>query len=372
MKTAIKLYFQSEHEINIPEAAVTMIPLEGEGKVENRVDDLYSTLINHSDWLEAISSADVILWATHSQGTPVSFLLLQRLLERGHIHVTRQSVCISAMAGISHGPFPTLKASLIVKYFEADAARELFDFMDPNSKISIKYTQALAYVLKGGVKVVLTGSMQDQVVPFYSAIVTGVNHPNILRSVFIDHHLYAKDDFLINLVVFAIQLRNAGLSDHNLLVYLSDVLAGSIYSIEGGHSTVYEEVEVYMTAVKYVFQTAPFGKHVRYFSPECIIQRPPFLKTQSYSHLPSISSSADTSSQAEEPHMDHFQAQLQINPYYLPWVMHAICSDQRILADEVLKGALLRVLALFKVWEPASSRLKELKFRLDPISTIRI
>lgn len=115
MAAAVKLYFESEHQVTLPNDAITLVPLEGEGKVEDRVNHLYAKLVENSEWLEAVSSADVILWATHSQGTPVSMILLQRLLERGHIHIIRQSVSVLAMAGISHGPFPALKGSLIVK-----------------------------------------------------------------------------------------------------------------------------------------------------------------------------------------------------------------------------------------------------------------
>jgi hypothetical protein len=115
MEKGLKQYFYSTHGISIPDDAIISIPLEGEGKVEDRVQRLYDALVDSSIWLDAISSADVILWATHSQGTPVSSLLLKRLLQEGHIHMHRQQCCMLAMAGISQGPFPSLKGNLIVK-----------------------------------------------------------------------------------------------------------------------------------------------------------------------------------------------------------------------------------------------------------------
>lgn len=115
MASALRQYFALEHQLVLPDNVVTSIPLEGEGKVEERVEKLYQQLLSNLEWLEAISSADVILWGTHSQGTPVSVMLLHRLLERGHIHLHRQPICMLAMAGIGHGPFPVLKGSLIVK-----------------------------------------------------------------------------------------------------------------------------------------------------------------------------------------------------------------------------------------------------------------
>lgn len=43
------------------------------------------------------------------------------------------------MAGISHGPYPNLKQSLVIKYVENENAKQLFDFNDPNAKITIAY-----------------------------------------------------------------------------------------------------------------------------------------------------------------------------------------------------------------------------------------
>lgn len=223
--------------------------------------------------------------------------------------------------------------------------------MDSNSPISVKFRQSLAYVLKCGTKVVLTGSMQDQVVPLYSAIMSSVNHSSILRSIYIDGHIYSQDDFLITLIVFALKLRNSGLSDHDLLTHLSEVLAGSLYALEGGHSTIYEELEVYMTAIRYTFETAPFGKYTRRMSPSLQPKK---------------------STLVEDAVLESFQATQQQNPFYLPWALHAVCTDPLILADEPLKEDLCRLQALFEQWNPTSARLRELKFRLDPLRTIKL
>jgi hypothetical protein len=115
MAKALTAYLANVHGITLSPDLVTLIPLEGEGKVMDRVQILYDNLMDNSDWCDALSSADVIFVATHSQGTPVSNILLERLLREGHIHIRRQQVCLLAMAGISHGPFPFLKGNLLVK-----------------------------------------------------------------------------------------------------------------------------------------------------------------------------------------------------------------------------------------------------------------
>ena len=75
-------------------------------------------------------------------------------------------------------------------------------------------------------------------------IFIGVEHPSIMRAIYIDGPLYQPNDFLTNLIVFAIRLRNAGILDHGLIVQLSEIVAGSIYG--AGHSVLYNEVDVYM------------------------------------------------------------------------------------------------------------------------------
>ncbi|KAI8344310.1 hypothetical protein BC941DRAFT_458378 [Chlamydoabsidia padenii] len=360
MVAAVKKYFEQEHGLAISEntTTITSIPLEGEGKVEDRVNKLYANLIHHSEWLEAVSMADVILWATHSQGTPVSAMLMHRLLERGHIHTHRQSVGMLAMAGISHGPFPVLKGSLI--YFEADAARELFEFMDSESDISKKFRTSLTYIMQRGIKLTLVGSMQDQVVPLYSAIISAISHPNIVRSVYIDGHIFTpENDFIIHLITFALRLRNAGLSDHGLMTHLSEVLAGSLYALEGGHSTIYEELDVYYLAVQHLFETDPLGKAV-------LINHDDKLDN-------GLSNGGllfgDGHHSAGEVILRPFQAKtINKNPYYLPWAMRGLCEDQEILGNSTWADQLDQLRLLFDAWQPTSPKLRSVKLRLEPFT----
>lgn len=113
MSAAVKKYFETTHQLVVPEESITRIPLQYEGKVLERVEKLYELVM--ADWQKTIQEADVIFWVTHSQGTPVSAILLRKLLEEGLIQEPRQHVCMLAMAGISHGPFPALKGNVLVK-----------------------------------------------------------------------------------------------------------------------------------------------------------------------------------------------------------------------------------------------------------------
>lgn len=246
MDAALKDYLK-QHDVELDDDDITLIPLEGEGKVMDRVNLLYENLTKHETWTKTLQEADLVLVATHSQGTPTSILLVARLIQEGMLRVEEddhkmQRIGILTMAGISHGPFPFLKGNFVVRWFEAEAAGELFEFMDSETEIAKKFREALRVVLSSGVRLTCVASLEDQVVPLYSAVMTSVSHPSIVRAVYIDGCSY-QDDFLTNLISFTLRLRNSGVEDHGVLVHLSEVVAGSIYG--EGHSTIYEEREVY-------------------------------------------------------------------------------------------------------------------------------
>jgi hypothetical protein len=160
---------------------------EGEGKIEDRVEALYAQLTGPTKpWVADLKQAGLILVSAHSQGTPVAALIVERLIKESVIDPVTQTTGILAIAGISHGPYPDLKSSVIVKYVEGDPARELFDFNTSASSISKRYHSALDAVLNSGCKFVAIGSWYDQVVPLYSATLQGFEHPNIYRAMYID------------------------------------------------------------------------------------------------------------------------------------------------------------------------------------------
>lgn len=54
---------------------------------------------------------------------------------------------------------------------------------------------------------------------------------------------YSSSDFLSNLLILLLRIRNVGLSDGGLLTHLSEATAGSLSGV--GHSTIYEEPATY-------------------------------------------------------------------------------------------------------------------------------
>ncbi|CAG8523414.1 3325_t:CDS:2, partial [Scutellospora calospora] len=327
------LGYLSKHNISLPSDAITCIPLEGEGTIETREQLLHKNLLYNKTWCEALTLADVVFVATHSQGTPVGTILLSRLIKERLVNPKQQRICLLAMAGISHGPFPYLKEHYILRYFvgagrnpDVDASRELFEFIDSESTVAKKYREALNVVTQKGVKLVYVASMDDQVVPLYSGIFIGIEHPSILRAIYVDGPLYQENDFLINLIIFAIKLRNAGILDHGLITQLSEVIIGSLYG--EGHSALYNEIDVYTLAVQYLFE------------------------------VPSVKTS--------QVKLKKFQAQQKNNPYYLPWSVRGILEDQNVIKNPHFASEINRLKKLYEDWDPSSKVLKELKFRLEP------
>ena len=136
------------------ECGVEKIALEGEGRVAERVDLLWKLLLN---WMDAIRKADFILFACHSQGVPVTVMLIAKLIAFGCLDATRVGVC--AMAGVSLGPFTDYKSRWI-----GGSAGELFDFALGYSQVSKDYEDSLRRALDFGVRISYVGSIDDQLV----------------------------------------------------------------------------------------------------------------------------------------------------------------------------------------------------------------
>ncbi|KAJ3192392.1 hypothetical protein HK101_006629 [Irineochytrium annulatum] len=412
MAEACRRFFLRRYGITLRADAVTLMPLEGEGKVEERVDLLYRQLVDPKrGWLPKLRSADLILVAAHSQGTPVSVMLWARLVKEGIVDLGRQRAAILAMAGISHGPFPPIRSNLIVKYFEADAARELFEFNDWGSGIAKRYQEAMQVVLGSGTKVVAVGSWYDQVVPFqlYSATMHGFEHPSIYRAIYIEGSDYTPD-FLSHLVVYALRLRNGGISDRGLIVYLSELLEGNLYGFgTQGHSTLYEEINTYTLAVawamgNYVPPPLLFTEPDPYFSSSNPLADSSTAKTARSATKPAPTSdakSASLSTAAKDPrttpsrlakdaknpspppplpilnpmgllgsHLSptkRFQAPSRLNPYHLPWIMARIYDDKNVQSSDALRSHLEDLIRMLDRWEPSARGLRDLQFRLDPL-----
>ncbi|KAJ5893513.1 hypothetical protein N7495_005204 [Penicillium taxi] len=294
---------------------IEKIALEGEGRITERVDLLWKLLLS---WMEEIRQADFILVACHSQGVPVSIMLVAKLIAMGCVNAARVGVC--AMAGVNMGPFSSYQSRWI-----SGSAGELFDFELPFSRVSKDYEAALKCALDFGVRISYVGSIDDQLVSLESSLFTPIAHPYIFRAAFVDGRVHAPS-FLSHLVGFALKLRNLGIPDHGLIRELSTPLAGSLYSGEG-HSRLYDEKAVYYMAVQFALETSTV--------PDPILN----IKRSSSTVPP--------------------------NPYILPFAMRGLLEEDHVRRE--LHDEMMELLRQFDDWKPSSKVLKDVKFRLEGI-----
>ncbi|KAJ5945805.1 hypothetical protein N7454_002644 [Penicillium verhagenii] len=294
---------------------VEKIALEGEGRITERVDLLWKLLLN---WMEEIRKADFILVACHSQGVPVSIMLVAKLISFGCVNATRVGIC--AMAGVNMGPFSSYRSRWI-----SGSAGELFDFELPSSKVSKDYESALRCALDFGVRISYVGSIDDQLVSLESSLFSPIAHPYIYRSVFVDGRVHAPS-FVSHLVGFALKLRNLGIPDHGLIRELSTPLAGSLYTGDG-HSRLYDDEAVYYMAIQFALETST--------TPDATLK----IRRSN----PSTAS----------------------NPYILPFAMRGLLEEEHVRRE--LQEETMELLRQFDDWKPSSKVLKDVKFRLEGI-----
>lgn len=72
------------------ECEIEKVALEGEGKIAERVDNLWKLLLN---WIDHVRNADFVLIACHSQGVPVALMLVAKLIEFGVVTTAKIGVC---------------------------------------------------------------------------------------------------------------------------------------------------------------------------------------------------------------------------------------------------------------------------------------
>lgn len=311
------------------------------------VDRLYDNLTNNTEWLSALISRLISdgLIQTSATTSPISAAadaatrIVSGIVSPSAANALRskpQRVCCLALCGVNLGPFAYLqKSSLVmpyIQYFESEAAAELFEFQDTDSQVSKDYVHAVKHVTSHRVKMVYIASLNDQVVPVYSGSFASASHPLILRALYIDGDAYHSSDFLSNLLVLLLRIRNANLPDGGLLAHLSEATAGSLSGV--GHSTAYEELATFSLAAEYLFLTD------------------------------------EGSGDFHDVHFEPFNARSTLNDYEIPWALRDVIADERVVYLFSKEFAELR--DQFDEWTPRTTILRDLKRKLEPIRRLKL
>ena len=270
-----------------------LIPLEGHGRIATRVDAFYDFLTSSAAHARALADADLVVFATHSQGAPTSVFLLDRLLglaprdpqaslvvpagggsggrspkegrKRGGDRVgdptepprypamldtTRQRVGILSMAGLHHGT--SYKPAWPIRFglsYTSSNTKELFAMRTPNAVITRLYRASCLRVLRARVRMVCVASLRDAVVDVYSAGLDGVNSPNLLRALYAPSLADSpKVDFVGELMAFALRVRNRGIAS-DLARLMEPFVAGTSF---GAHSEIHSCAHVFELGAEWV------------------------------------------------------------------------------------------------------------------------
>ncbi|KAF6009403.1 hypothetical protein HII13_003480 [Brettanomyces bruxellensis] len=307
---------------------IQKIALQKEGKVFDRVNFFFDIMKKYE---EQIKQADFIFVCAHSQGTPVGIILMSKLLEHGIIG-DDQKIGILGMAGINNGPFHGMEQSLFVRAystFENESMLELFRFQNFESPQSRKYLESVRNLVRHNVRITYVGSIDDQLVPLYSSIASHVKHPNIFKAVYIDGGSDTPD-FVSRIVKLSCMLQNLGYSDHDVIKEISYALAGPLTG--GGHSRIYNDLNVYKLALDFSLDTEDSA---------LVVQQPVTFKPFDMKRLGS-------------------------NPFNLPWCVRGLFFE----AIKRLRHGNHEIEMVFREfddWNPDSKVLKDVKYRLNGI-----
>lgn len=366
-----------EHQPEISEVEIEKVALEGEGLIAGRVNTLWKLLLN---WTSHLRQADFILVACHSQGVPVAITLVAKLIQLG-VLTPHVKIGVVAMAGINLGPFLEYKSRLF-----AGSALELFDFCDSSSDVSRSYFEAVDTCLRNGVRISYIGSLDDQLVSLESSLFTPLTHPYVHRATFIDGRLHTPS-FLTHLVIFALKLRNLGISDHGLLRELSAPLAGSLVSGEG-HSRIYDDPEVYRLAIDFALESTDVSAlSYNAASRSSASKDKEKAKEVAFKRRSSISGYPPNTTQANSMRRGSMTAVgglpgigaviaayeplltgANSNPFYLPWAVRGMLEEEAVKRG--MKDEVAELVKQFDDWKPQSKVLKDVKWRLEGVKSM--
>lgn len=332
------------------EIDIETISLEGKGKIENRVENLYKLLLN---WIEVINNCDFLFMIGHSQGSAVAIHLLAKLIENHHVK-TIQKIGLLSMSGILQGPFPGLDSKIVIRAYsstENEILNELFEFLKSNSYQSIKLAQSIQILVENNVKITLTGSINDQLIPMYSSLGLNINHPNIFRCINVNENC-EYPNFVVVLLKILLLLINLGHGDHGLFGELSKICMGTVS--KGGHSRIYSNNDIYLISIKHALETT----NLHHSQPLYGYNR------RKLSNEISLDGTAGT---VPPPPTDNTS-----NLYNIPFYVHELIQD--LIHTKHLSNIKLvqELLYEYKNWEPTQKHWKDLKYCLEALNEFDI
>lgn len=376
---------------NSNDLSIQKIALEKEGKIFDRVSFFIEIL---KQWSKELNDADCIFVSAHSQGCVVTVILLAKLIKLGILKDPyKKRIGVLAMCGINNGPFYGFDKTFFMKAYstiEHDSLNELFELNKFDSDLSLEYKDSIQIIINVNVKISFIGSINDQLVPLYSALALHLYHPNIYRACYIDQTAQTPL-FVQKLVAICCHLQNIGYFDNNVLKELSPILAGPMTG--GGHSKIYNDGKVYDLGVKFLLDTDDIvippieGRFTGYIQQyqdiyglrgEQRVEEREAERVHQITKLPI----------ANQVYIKQYNiGKIGSNPFILPWCLRGLLfnieknwpDSSKLISVEssqdINKSGYDQIDELYQAfdnWKPESKQMKDLKFRLNGLRASKL
>lgn len=157
---------------------------------------------------------------------------------------------------------------------------------------------------------------------------------------------HSSSDFLSNLLILLLRLRNAGIDDAGLIALLSEATAGSLSGV--GHSSAYEELGTYSYAKVSTTELS--------LTLTCSLAVRFLFEASGVLHGPA------------ELQVDHFSPRAPRNDYEIPWALRHILADPRV--GELFGQQFIELRTAFDDWQPKTTALKDLRRKVRLIMSL--
>eukprot|EP01122_Echinamoeba_exundans_P009380 TRINITY_DN3307_c0_g1_i1.p1 TRINITY_DN3307_c0_g1~~TRINITY_DN3307_c0_g1_i1.p1 ORF type:complete len:1070 (+),score=268.21 TRINITY_DN3307_c0_g1_i1:142-3351(+) len=198
-----------------PDVSVSTHSLLMGTSIKDTIEDISALVFGKSTLRQDMERSQLVWLIGESHGTVPLAIVCDRLLQLGVLSGTNQHVSLLSVGGVNHH----CSSALALSHPNPFVQTGLHDFAA--SEDFSEYKEALGNLVEhGGVSVVMVGAYEDSLVDLSSALCDQVQHPNILRAVYVteefkplfepSHIIRMADNVPQEMLQFALELKNSG------------------------------------------------------------------------------------------------------------------------------------------------------------------
>ncbi|RCK65193.1 hypothetical protein Cantr_00507 [Candida viswanathii] len=245
---------ENNPEFNINDYEIETLAIEGEGKVNDRIEKSMKLLRNN--WLDVLENSDFIFMASYGTSCNLAVNLFAQMLIEFEPLQKIKYLGLLCMNGNLNGPAIGIDSKLVVRAFtssENEIIKELFELSNKNSKLSNQLNESMKVLIENNVKITLTGNANDlNFIPLSSSLGLQYDHPNIRRNIYNQGESCVP--FISQLLNILCLMKNLGYyNDYGLIKDVSDKLDPTPQ--QSSSTPMYLEDKVYDEALKHSLET---------------------------------------------------------------------------------------------------------------------